>query len=65
VAGEDAVVATLEHDGERREVVAPWVVGCDGLRSAVRKAAGIESPGVDIEAQWAVFDATIEGWRND
>jgi 2-polyprenyl-6-methoxyphenol hydroxylase-like FAD-dependent oxidoreductase len=65
VAGEDAVTATLAHDGERREVVAPWVVGCDGLHSAVREAAGIEFPGTDIEPQWAVFDATIEGWEND
>jgi 2-polyprenyl-6-methoxyphenol hydroxylase-like FAD-dependent oxidoreductase len=65
VAGEDAVTATLAHDGERREVVAQWVVGCDGLHSAVREAAGIEFPGADIEAQWAVFDATIEGWEND
>jgi 2-polyprenyl-6-methoxyphenol hydroxylase-like FAD-dependent oxidoreductase len=65
VAGEDAATAKLERDGERREVVVQWVVGCDGLRSAVREAVGIEFPGADIEAQWAVFDATIEGWEND
>jgi 2-polyprenyl-6-methoxyphenol hydroxylase-like FAD-dependent oxidoreductase len=65
VAGEDAVTVTLERDGERREVVAQWVVGCDGLHSAVRESAGIEFPGADIEAQWAVFDATIEGWQNE
>jgi 2-polyprenyl-6-methoxyphenol hydroxylase-like FAD-dependent oxidoreductase len=65
VAAEEAVTATLAHDGERREVVAQWVVGCDGLHSAVREAAGIEFPGADIEAQWAVFDATIAGWEND
>jgi 2-polyprenyl-6-methoxyphenol hydroxylase-like FAD-dependent oxidoreductase len=65
VAGEDAVTATLEHDGERREVVARWVVGCDGLHSAVRETAGIEFPGTDIEPQWAVFDATIDGWESD
>jgi 2-polyprenyl-6-methoxyphenol hydroxylase-like FAD-dependent oxidoreductase len=65
VADEGAVTATLAHDGERREVVVQWVVGCDGLHSAVREAAGIEFPGADIEAQWAVFDATIEGWEND
>lgn len=65
VPGDDAMVATLERDGARREVVVPWVVGCDGLHSAVRKAAGIEYPGADIEAQWAVFDATIQGWQHD
>jgi 2-polyprenyl-6-methoxyphenol hydroxylase-like FAD-dependent oxidoreductase len=60
-----AVTATLESDGERREVVVPWVVGCDGVHSIVRTAAGIEFPGTDIEAQWAVFDATVEGWNAD
>jgi 2-polyprenyl-6-methoxyphenol hydroxylase-like FAD-dependent oxidoreductase len=65
VVREDAVTATLERDVERREVVAQWVVGCDGVRSAVREAAGIEFPGADTEAQWAVFDATIEGWEDD
>jgi 2-polyprenyl-6-methoxyphenol hydroxylase-like FAD-dependent oxidoreductase len=65
VQGDDAVAATLERAGERRDVVMPWVVGCDGLRSAVREAARIEFPGSDIQAQWAVFDATIERWQND
>ena len=63
--GDDAVTATLEHDGERRDVVVPWVVGCDGLHSAVREAAGIDYPGAAIDAPWAVFDATIEGWQGD
>jgi 2-polyprenyl-6-methoxyphenol hydroxylase-like FAD-dependent oxidoreductase len=63
--GEDVMTATLERDGERREVAVPWVVGCDGLHSVVRAAAGIEFPGTDIEAQWAVFDATVEGWNSD
>jgi 2-polyprenyl-6-methoxyphenol hydroxylase-like FAD-dependent oxidoreductase len=65
VPGEDGVTATLDRRGEPRDVVAEWVVGCDGHHSFVREAAGIEFPGADIEAQWAVFDATIEGWQND
>src|SRR5918996_3777494 len=65
VVGEDAATATLERDGERREVVARWVVGCDGVHSVVREAARIEFPGADTEAKWAVFDATIEGWQDD
>jgi 2-polyprenyl-6-methoxyphenol hydroxylase-like FAD-dependent oxidoreductase len=63
--GEDAVTATLERGDERREVVAQWVVGCDGHHSFVREAAGIEFPGADIDAQWAVFDAIVEGWNDD
>ena len=65
VPGDDGVTATLETDGQRREVVAQWVVGCDGLHSAVREAAGIDFPGTAIDRQWAVFDATVEGWQGD
>jgi 2-polyprenyl-6-methoxyphenol hydroxylase-like FAD-dependent oxidoreductase len=63
--GQDAVTATLERDGGRRELVVPWVVGCDGWHSLVRQAAGIEYPGTDIEDEWAVFDAAVEGWNTD
>ena len=63
--GDDAVTATVERDGERREVMARWVVGCDGYHSAIREAAGIEYPGEEIESQWAVFDATLAGWVED
>jgi 2-polyprenyl-6-methoxyphenol hydroxylase-like FAD-dependent oxidoreductase len=63
--GDDAVTATVEHDGEQRDVVVSWVVGCDGLHSAVREAAGIDYPGTAIDRQWAVFDTTIDGWQGD
>ncbi|MDW5595419.1 FAD-dependent monooxygenase [Conexibacter stalactiti] len=64
-AADDAVTATLESGDERREVLARWVVGCDGIHSVVREAAGIPFPGADIDVQWAVFDATAEGWDDD
>jgi 2-polyprenyl-6-methoxyphenol hydroxylase-like FAD-dependent oxidoreductase len=63
--GEDAVSAMLERDGERSEIAARWVVGCDGYHSVVREAAGIQFPGTDIETPWAVFDATLEGWTDE
>jgi len=63
--GEDGVTATLERDGERRDVVVGWVVGCDWMHSAVREAAGIAFPGADIDARWGVFDATVDGWSDD
>jgi 2-polyprenyl-6-methoxyphenol hydroxylase-like FAD-dependent oxidoreductase len=61
----DAVVATLEHDGERHDLTASWVVGCDGSHSKVRELAGISFQGSDLADPWAVFDATIEGWDDD
>ena len=63
--GAHSVTATLEHDGEQRDFEASWVVGCDGYHSAIRELVGIEFPGSDIEAPWAVFDASLEGWEEE
>ncbi|ARP81556.1 monooxygenase [Bordetella genomosp. 8] len=54
--------ATIEHAGAASEVLAQWVVGCDGHHSAVRTLAGIEQEGHDIAEPWAVFDAGISDW---
>jgi 2-polyprenyl-6-methoxyphenol hydroxylase-like FAD-dependent oxidoreductase len=58
---DDGLVATIAHGDATEQVVAKWVVGCDGIHSEVRKAAGIELDGQDIARPWAVFDATIAG----
>jgi 2-polyprenyl-6-methoxyphenol hydroxylase-like FAD-dependent oxidoreductase len=62
---DDGIAATLELGGERHEVTASWVVGCDGLHSVVRELAGIEFTGTDLAAPWAVFDATLDGWDDE
>jgi 2-polyprenyl-6-methoxyphenol hydroxylase-like FAD-dependent oxidoreductase len=61
--GSDRVVATLECEGKRREVDAAYLVGCDGFRSTVRVATGIEYGGSTEEEPWAVFDAGVENWN--
>jgi 2-polyprenyl-6-methoxyphenol hydroxylase-like FAD-dependent oxidoreductase len=61
----DGVVATVERDEVQDEIVASWVVGCDGFHSSARELLGIEFPGTDVEAPWAVFDATLEGWDEE
>ena len=61
VAEADGVSATIERGGEVEEVRARWLVGCDGYHSQVRQAAGVDYPGDPIEADWAVFDATVLG----
>ncbi len=63
--GEDAAVATLEHDGTRTALSARWVVGCDGYHSVTRQAAGIAWNGHDIAEPWAVFDVTLAGRSED
>jgi 2-polyprenyl-6-methoxyphenol hydroxylase-like FAD-dependent oxidoreductase len=60
---DDRVVATLETRGERRVVTASWVVGCDGYRSTVRDATGVDYEGHVADEPWAVFDAGLEGWN--
>jgi len=40
------------------------VVGADGIRSTVRKAAEIDYPGIDLEETWSIADVDAEGWRH-
>jgi 2-polyprenyl-6-methoxyphenol hydroxylase-like FAD-dependent oxidoreductase len=63
--GEDSAVATVAHGGDREQIRAAWVVGCGGLHSPVREAAGIPFEGHDIPQPWAVFDVTLAGWAGD
>ncbi|HXJ78240.1 MAG TPA: FAD-dependent monooxygenase, partial [Candidatus Methylomirabilis sp.] len=58
----DGALAEIERDGNRYQVVARWVVGCDGIHSPTRDLSGIGLEGHDIAAPWAVFDATLQGW---
>ena len=47
---------------ERYQVEARWVVGCDGLHSAVRELSGIGFEGDALAKEWAVFDTSVQGW---
>jgi 2-polyprenyl-6-methoxyphenol hydroxylase-like FAD-dependent oxidoreductase len=58
----DGVMAEIEREGERYQVNARWVVGCDGIHSPTRELSGIGFEGHDIARQWAVFDATLQNW---
>lgn len=52
----DGVTLTVDGPGGGRSVRAGYVVGCDGTRSTVRTAAGIDFPGTD-SVKW--------GWLGD
>jgi 2-polyprenyl-6-methoxyphenol hydroxylase-like FAD-dependent oxidoreductase len=54
-------VATLRHDGKETKVRARFVCGCDGARSAVRKAIGIEFAGGTYDSTFYVADVTARG----
>ncbi|WP_413990350.1 FAD-dependent monooxygenase [Labrys okinawensis] len=59
---EDGMLATIEQEGVATDVLAQWVIGCDGHHSAVRTLMGIEQDGHDIAEPWAVFDAGVRDW---
>ena len=67
--GERPVVVTLRQaeSGEERTVRAKYVVGCDGARSNVRRAIGLQMHGDAANHAWGVVDvlATTDfpDWR--
>lgn len=57
--------ATIQlPSGKHEKVSYPWVVGCDGVRSFVRRAAGIDFPGHYL-ASMAMMDGPLENINHD
>lgn len=63
MAGERAH-ATLRHaaDGRAEEAAFDMVLGADGVRSAVRQAAGLAFEGFDLPGTWGVADLESAAW---
>ncbi|HUD93858.1 bifunctional 3-(3-hydroxy-phenyl)propionate/3-hydroxycinnamic acid hydroxylase [Sphingobium sp.] len=57
---QDGDAVTLRLSGGRTEQ-ARYVIACDGARSAVRKALGIQLDDLDFEEPWLVVDAEVDG----
>src|SRR5262249_4053691 len=58
----DAVTATLGHgDGREERFATPYLLGCDGGKSAVRHQLGITLEGETLDAYWATADVRM-GW---
>jgi len=59
------VLAALEGmDGATEEINASYVVGCDGSRSAVRQAAGLEFQGGGYDQSWLLADVVLDPTLN-
>ena len=58
---EDGVSATLRTSAGEQTVEASFVAGCDGARSSVRQATGIQLPGGTYSHRFFVADAVVEG----
>lgn len=56
VQHDHSVSATLDHRGQRTEVTAAFVVGCDGPRSTVRQTLKLALEGGDYEAKFMLAD---------
>ena len=58
----DSVTAVLKMpDGSHRNILAAWVAGCDGARSAVRELSGILFAGAAYEHVFFVADTELTG----
>lgn len=58
----DHVSATLKlPDRSNRTVTAPFIAGCDGAHSIVRKVSGIDFPGAPYEHVFFVADVEMTG----
>ena len=55
---DDGVDVRLTGDGSLR---ARYLVGCDGGRSVVRKAAGIDFPGLEASTSWMIAEVEMDG----
>ncbi|HEX3818286.1 MAG TPA: FAD-dependent monooxygenase, partial [Chthoniobacterales bacterium] len=57
----DAVHATLRHsDGQLETATAPWLIGCDGAHSTVRKALALEFEGAQYDESFILADVRVE-----
>ncbi|MDI3390348.1 FAD-dependent monooxygenase [Streptomyces sp. B-S-A8] len=52
----DGVTVTVRHDDGQEEIRARFLVGCDGGRSTVRKAAGFDFPGTAATTEMLLAD---------
>ncbi len=58
---EHAAHATLSHAGATETIAVPYVAGCDGARSAVRHALGLDFPGGTYDQLFYVADVRVAG----
>ncbi len=60
------VTATLvDAEGHSSESRTPWLIGCDGARSVVRKGLGLPFDGVDYEESFLLADVRLAWDRPD
>src|SRR5262249_2989768 len=56
VQHDDHVSATIEHKGQRQEITAAFVIGCDGSHSAVRHLLNLPFEGAQYQDLFLLAD---------
>ena len=60
----EGVRCRLSHgSGGEEEIETPWLVGCDGAHSTVRKGLGLVFEGYAMDDEWALADVRLVGDR--
>jgi 3-(3-hydroxy-phenyl)propionate hydroxylase len=59
--GAQQAIINYEQHGDSHQATARWAIACDGSRSPVRKALGINLDDLDFEEPWLVVDAEVDG----
>lgn len=54
------VLLDVEQDGTVHQIVADWVIACDGGRSTVREALGLHLQGTAYEGVYIIADIALE-----
>lgn len=49
-----------DEEGDTEEMVTPWLIGCDGAGSTVRRIIGADFPGETIPDKWLLADLVLE-----
>ena len=57
---DDLIIVQLRDDQSTREISTPFLVGCDGGGSQVRRSAGIGLDDLDFDEPWLVIDAVLK-----
>jgi 3-(3-hydroxy-phenyl)propionate hydroxylase len=57
-------VVTAARGGERLEVMAKWVVACDGAASTIREQTGFDIDDLRFEEPWLVVDLVMDEARD-
>jgi 2-polyprenyl-6-methoxyphenol hydroxylase-like FAD-dependent oxidoreductase len=63
--GSGVTASLLDAEGNSSESRTPWLIGCDGARSAVRKGLGLPFEGADYPESFLLADVRLSWDRPD